>query len=138
MPVYPRLPLAFALTFECDDLDAGNWVIDFGSFKPLKAFLQSVFDHKTLVAQMTWHLKLFCELVDNGIADIVMVPAGRLRGLCQAGLWQDRAVFDRKRRLPRVRLVSVMVSEHGGNSAVFKRDMEFDWAALQKLRKESP
>lgn len=42
--------LSFHFEFEADTLDARNWVVDFGSLKPLKALLEDWFDHTLLVA----------------------------------------------------------------------------------------
>ena len=42
--------LSFHFEFEADTLDARNWVIDFGSLKPLKVMLEEWFDHTLLVA----------------------------------------------------------------------------------------
>lgn len=42
--------LSFHFEFGSNDLDARNWVVDFGSLKPLKALLEDWFDHTLLVA----------------------------------------------------------------------------------------
>ena len=41
--------LAFKFTFGCRDLDNKNWAVDFGGLKPLKAWLEDSFDHKTAI-----------------------------------------------------------------------------------------
>lgn len=43
--------LSFHFEFESDTLDARNWVVDFGSLKPLKSSLEDWFDHTLLVAE---------------------------------------------------------------------------------------
>ena len=43
--------LSIHLEFGADSLDARNWIVDFGSLKPLKDQLCDWFDHTTLVAQ---------------------------------------------------------------------------------------
>lgn len=43
--------LSFHFEFESDTLDVRNWVVDFGSLKPLKALLEDWFDHTLLVAE---------------------------------------------------------------------------------------
>lgn len=43
--------LSFHFEFESDNLDARNWVVDFGGLKPLKHLLEDWFDHTLLVAQ---------------------------------------------------------------------------------------
>ena len=42
--------LSFHFEFESDTLDARNWVVDFGSLKPLKNLLEDWFVHTLLVA----------------------------------------------------------------------------------------
>ena len=43
--------LSFHFEFEADDLDARNWVCDFGGFRTLKETLDDWFDHTCLVAE---------------------------------------------------------------------------------------
>ena len=38
------------ITFECNELDERNWVMDFGGLKDLKKTLEHTFDHKLVVA----------------------------------------------------------------------------------------
>ena len=40
---------SFTLIFACDTLDANDFVIDFGRLKPVKAWLESQFDHRLCV-----------------------------------------------------------------------------------------
>src|SRR5688572_12134662 len=42
--------LSVRLEFEAADLDKRNWVVDFGSLKSFKGWLEATFDHRTLVA----------------------------------------------------------------------------------------
>ena len=42
--------ISVQLVFETTQLDAQNWVIDFGSLKPIKDFLHTNYDHVLLVA----------------------------------------------------------------------------------------
>lgn len=60
--------LAFHLTFACHDneVNENGWVIDFGSLKPVKAWLAETFDHKTLVAADDPLLNLFRGLSGDG------------------------------------------------------------------------
>ena len=114
--------LGFHMEFSCDerDLDARNWVVDFGGLKGLKAMLEDTFDHKLLVAKDDPEIEWFREAHKRGIADIVEVEAGgcekfaELVYLCSEQ-WLKDAGFS-----PRCRLVSVEVSEHGANSAIYQ------------------
>lgn len=62
--------LSVHLEFGANDLDARNWVVDFGSLKPLKGQLEDWFDHKLLVAQDDPH---FDVLTSPGVAHVAAV-----------------------------------------------------------------
>lgn len=107
--------------FESKELDARNWVVDFGSMKSFKGWLEDTFDHKTLVAQDDPALELFKDLDQskkNGrLIQLRIVPDTG----CEAF---SRMIFEYLETWlidngysPRVRLVEVSVREHGGNSA---------------------
>ena len=73
--------LSFHFEFEADTLDARNWVVDFGSLKPLQALLEDWFDHTLLVAEddpMKEHLLKLGELK---LAKITMVEKTGCEGL---------------------------------------------------------
>ena len=65
--------LGFYFEFESDTLDARNWVVDFGSLRPLKEFLQETFDHTMLVALDDPHFEVFENLHNLGLAKMVAV-----------------------------------------------------------------
>lgn len=106
--------LAFTFTFEADELDSNGWVIDFGSLKPLKAWLDHTFDHRTLVAEHDPDIDWFEAGGRLGTVDmIVMLAVG-----CEA--FARFAYSFASEILPsRVRLISVRVSEHDGNHAEY-------------------
>jgi 6-pyruvoyltetrahydropterin/6-carboxytetrahydropterin synthase len=60
--------------FGTNDLDARNWVADYGSLSPLKAFLQDQFDHTTLVSEDDPHLDWYMEAQKRGIAKVIVLP----------------------------------------------------------------
>ena len=45
--------------FESEELDARNWVMDFGGFKGVKQMLQDTFDHKVVIASDDPHKEFF-------------------------------------------------------------------------------
>lgn len=107
--------------FEAHDLDVRNWAVDFGSLKPLKGWLEDLLDHKTLVAEDDPELMTFKQLHEKGLIQMVAVPSTG----CEA---TARIIFDYTEGwlkdagyYPRVRLRSVEVAEHGGNSAGYGR-----------------
>jgi 6-pyruvoyltetrahydropterin/6-carboxytetrahydropterin synthase len=112
-------PLAFEFVFESDELDRCGWVVDFGGLKSLKGILESTFDHKTIVAQDDPELEFFKDGEERKIFDLVILPATGCEKFSEyvfniAEIWLKDAGF-----APRVMLVSVKVSEHGGNSATY-------------------
>ena len=67
--------MGFYFEFECETLDARNWVVDFGSFRTFKEFLKESFDHTMLVAEDDPEFKTFEELHNKGLAKMVVVEA---------------------------------------------------------------
>lgn len=113
--------LAFKFIFEADELDARNWVVDFGGLKDLKGLLEDTFDHKTCIAEDDPHLEYFIQGMALGVLDLVVLPAGGCEKFAEmiyevTEQWMFDAGFS-----PRCRLVSVEVSEHGANSALYKK-----------------
>jgi 6-pyruvoyltetrahydropterin/6-carboxytetrahydropterin synthase len=112
--------LSFKFVFEADRLDIRQWVVDFGSLKPLKALLESTFDHTLLVAEDDPALEVILDLDRvHHIAKVIPVPAAGCEATARmvykvAEQWLKDAGYG-----PRVRLVSVEVAEHGANSAIY-------------------
>lgn len=67
--------LSFKFEFECDDLDARNWCVDYGSLRPLKDLLEEWFDHTLLVAQDDPQRDQLLTLGQAGLAKITEVEA---------------------------------------------------------------
>jgi len=112
--------LSVRFEFESEDLDARNWVVDFGSLKSLKARLQDTFDHKTLVAEDDPEMAWFEEAHLRGIVDLVKVPATGCERFAQmifevTELWLIDNGYS-----PRCRVSCVEVREHGANSAMVR------------------
>jgi len=112
--------LAFALTFECDELDYCNWVIDFGGLKRVKEILQNTFDHRTLVATDDPMLEtIYAGMHKAGLANVLVVRATGCEAFAEfaaqlVGEWLKESGHGK-----RVKLKSVKVSEHPGNSATY-------------------
>lgn len=131
--------LSFKLTFAAHTLDHNNWVIDFGGLKPVKQFLCDTFDHKLAVAADDPMRALF-EAMDAGVdspyvgaldaqshgrvADVIMLSFVGCEGFAQHVYgWVDgwlRANYLHSIDNRGLRIVSVEVREHGGNSAIFE------------------
>lgn len=113
--------LAFELTFKCGNLDAHNWCLDFGALKPVKTWLQDTFDHKTLVAENDPHIGYMHEMTARGLVDIKVVPAVGCEKFAELVYNQVEEWLKTTPHHPRVWLVSVKVSEHGSNAAIYSR-----------------
>jgi 6-pyruvoyltetrahydropterin/6-carboxytetrahydropterin synthase len=117
-------PLQFQLIFEASTLDENNWVIDFGGLKPIKAWLADSFDHRTLLAEGDPALGDFMELyAKHGFRMPLVLPFVGCEGFARyvynyVARWlgdEHKEAIERRG----LRLVSVEVREHGGNSATF-------------------
>lgn len=111
--------IAVRLEFEADELDHRNWVIDFGSLKPVKAFLVNTFDHKMLVAEDDPCKDELCYLGGMQLADVVVLPAVGCEAFAKyihshVAKWLAEGMHGE-----RVWLASVEVKEHGANSAIY-------------------
>lgn len=73
--------LSFHFEFESDTLDVRNWVVDFGSLRPLKEVLEDWFDHKTLVAEDDPHKDWYEEAAKRGMLKITYVAKTGCEGL---------------------------------------------------------
>ena len=60
--------------FGTNNLDARNWVADYGSLGALKSFLQSQFDHTLLVAADDPEIDWYKEAEARGIAKVIVLP----------------------------------------------------------------
>lgn len=115
--------LQVKLIFASDELDVRNWVVDFGSLKSLKGWLEDTFDHKTLVAADDPALELFKELNRNRIdkhgqlIQLRIVPATGCEAFARMIFEYAEGWLKDNGYSPRCRLIEVEVSEHGGNSA---------------------
>jgi len=111
--------LGFKFIFAASSFSHEGWVVDFGGLKDLKGKLEDTFDHKLLVAEDDPLRDVLFELHDDHkVADVVIVPATGCEAFARmvydvTEQWLIDAGFS-----PRVRLVSVEVSEHGANSAI--------------------
>jgi len=96
-------------------LDDQNWVIGFGELKPVKAFLEETFDHKTVIAKDDPNLKDFVAMSKKDLIQLQIIDHVGMEKFCEyVGNW----VIDWLSKVDTLaRLVSVEISEHEGNSA---------------------
>lgn len=118
--------LKFKLTFQSETLDNNNWVMDFGFLKsPLffstnlrktfKDWFSSRFDHTTIIASDDPHLKMFKEMNEKGLIDLIVLDDVG----CEAF---SKYVFDVLKTMLRDKgelLYSVECIENDKNSAIY-------------------
>lgn len=114
--------LAIRFEFASRELDVRNWVVDFGSLKPLKSILETTFDHTLLVAEDDPLRAAFEVLQGRGACRVVIVPGTGCERFAEmiyevTEQWLKDAGYS-----PRCWLVSVEVREHGANSAIFSKE----------------
>lgn len=110
--------LAVKFTFEAEELDYRNWVVDFGDLKDLKSKVQELFDHKTVVAEDDPALDWFQKGHDEGFLDLTILPAVGIEAFAELIYHMSVDYLNEKGYAPRCRVVSVEVFEHDGNSAL--------------------
>jgi 6-pyruvoyltetrahydropterin/6-carboxytetrahydropterin synthase len=110
--------LAFKFTFGCGELDNKNWAVDFGGLKPLKAWLEDSFDHKTCMDKNDPHLDKMKELDAIGVCEIRLFDGvGCEKFAYHAWNFADKLI--REATNNRCWVESVECSEHGANSAIY-------------------
>ena len=112
--------LAFTFTFACDKLDNRNWAVDFGGLRPLKAWLEDMFDHKVCLDNDDPHLDKFKELEAMDLAEVrIFDGVGAEKFAEHAFNFADKLVKEMTEG--RCWCVSAECAEHGANSAIFSR-----------------
>ena len=108
--------LQFEFTFGGDELDASNWIVDFGGLKPLKEWLKYMFDHTYLVAEDDPEMEIVKTLQEKNLIDMRLVPAVGCERFAEM-------VFDKAQDIistmygDRCWVQSCTVREHAHNSA---------------------
>lgn len=102
-------------------LNDRNWVYDFGDLKFVKQFLQDTFDHKTVIAEDDPELETFKELDEKGLIQLVVIPHVGCEKFAEY-ICKNIAPQIEVNSNERVKLMSVEVREHSGNSAIYIND----------------
>ncbi len=121
--------LGFVFWWEALDLDACNWVVDFGACKSLLAVLKEKFDHHTMMDKDDPHSDWYHEGVRRGLIQLTTLNAVGCEKFAefaanQAMMWLDTCGY-----AGRVRVYSVECYEHRKNSALYMPDPPPGWGA---------
>jgi len=139
--------IGIRLVFESATLDDRNWVMDFGGLKAFKDWAEHMFDHTLVIAKDDPHLPMFLKMAEMGLQDqggvcdlrlveavgcekfaelAYNVMADILKTFQRGETWHfmnSNQIVDYAPRYPvgqGVRLRSVEVFEHAGNSATYE------------------
>ena len=105
--------------FACNSLDKNNWVVDFGSLKPLKNILEEQFDHTTVVWTEDPDLQTFIELNKKNIIDLRIMKEGVGIEMFAKYCGDKANEFIRNLTSNRCWVEKVEVWEHEQNSAIY-------------------
>ena len=109
--------IAVKLTFVAETLDERNWVQDFGGLKEVKDFLKATFDHKLIIAADDPAYDQFMLMQELGLAEVVVLDTVGCEAFAQYVHYHVRAMLGLYGN--GVKLESVEVMEHNGNSAIY-------------------
>lgn len=136
--------IGIKLIFESETLDDRNWVMDFGGLKAFKEWSEYMFDHTLVIAGDDPHLEIFEKMASlglqdqGGVCDLRIVPAVGcekfaelayitmqmiLESFQRGEAWYSPNGKTYEARYPvgrSVKLKSVEVFEHAGNSAIYE------------------
>jgi 6-pyruvoyltetrahydropterin/6-carboxytetrahydropterin synthase len=115
--------LAFTFEFMARDLNAQNWVIDFGSLRPIKSWLEDTFDHRLLFAADDPKRDIYYDLAHHKVANILELEnvGCEAFGKLAFGYCSDFLISSKQK--DRVHLMKVTVAEHEGNSASYSEPL---------------
>ena len=139
--------IGIKLIFESETLDDRNWVMDFGGLKAFKDWAEHMFDHTLIIAKDDPHLDMFLKMAElglqdrGGVCDLRLVEGVGCEKFAELAYnvmtdilktfqsgddWHFFKGDEIANYTPRypvgqgVRLRSVEVFEHAGNSAIYE------------------
>jgi 6-pyruvoyltetrahydropterin/6-carboxytetrahydropterin synthase len=136
--------IGIKLIFESETLDDRNWVMDFGGLKAFKEWSEYTFDHTLVVAEDDPHRKMFEKMAElglqdqGGVCDVRIVEGVGCEKFAELAYKEMETIlhifktgntyycpngktFDARYPVGQgVKLRSVEVFEHAGNSAVYE------------------
>ena len=108
--------LGFKITLQSPTLDENNWVYDFGNFSFLEVWLIQNFDHTLLVAQNDPEKEML-KLLNTKVARVIELE----KISCEYFAEMTYEYIDEHLSNIDVEVISVEVSEHGSNAAIYTK-----------------
>lgn len=111
--------IGFEFRVGTDTLDERNWAFSFGDFKPIKQFLDEMFDHTHLVAVDDPLLSKFQDIDMAGGSRVIPLPKVGCEAIAEYVYhFASKAISDAGYPNNPV-LLSVRVFEHGANTVTY-------------------
>lgn len=117
--------LQVKIEFEAKQLDDRNWVVDFGAMKSFKSWLESQFDHKTLVATDDPMLDTYKALDAKGLIQMEIVEAVGCEAFALLIFQKAEEWVWNQFRTDRIHVQKVTVQEHETNGAFVEAKRNF-------------
>ena len=109
----------FTFHFRAAERDKHGWVVGFGDLKPLKEWLDYMFDHTLLIAEDDPELEKFKEMHEDGICDLRLLPDNSIEG-CAKYIWDYANNLVKNITNERAVCFEVEVRENDKNSATYR------------------
>lgn len=107
--------------FAATTLDERNWVVDYGSLKSFKGWLEGMFDHKMLVAEDDPELEFIKTLEARGLAQIRILPQVGMEAVSYYIYQYADGWLTDNGYAPRCHLQQIEVREHAANFSRYRR-----------------
>jgi 6-pyruvoyltetrahydropterin/6-carboxytetrahydropterin synthase len=109
-----------SIVFQCKKLDDKCWVMDFGGLKPVKAFLEDLFDHTLLINEDDPEMDFFINMDKKGLCKLRVMPNIGMEGSAKYIFdWLEDWLMTETQE--RVQVYSVECRENKKNSAIYYR-----------------
>ncbi len=118
--------ISFKVYFE-GELDARNWVWDFGGMKRAKTqisgmspkeWMSFMFDHTMIIAEDDPEVEAFKQMDAAGVAQVRIIPATGAEKFAEY-IYNKLNIFVKEETEGRVRVTKVTFMEHGKNAASY-------------------
>lgn len=107
-----------SVTFEFSgEVDEYGWVVGFGQLKPLRAWLEGMFDHTAVAPANDPRLADIKKAADAGILTLRVLPYGVSMEMSSLFIWEQVNPFIHKISNGRAWISKIECREHDSNSA---------------------
>lgn len=122
--------IKFKVTFESENLDDKNWVVDFGFLKSttfkfdglfLKDWFNYMFDHTVVISSNDPFIRNFADLEKSGLLDLRIIENVGCEAFAELVFVVLELMLKHEKMDGRVKLRSVECIEHEKNSAIYEK-----------------